>query len=255
MSSPLPQHAFSVEYRDRVRSSILANARSDDRVISGAALGSDAAGETDRWSDIDLTFGLKDGTPLERVLDDWTKYLERDFSAVPLFDIADRATVYRVFLFPGNLQVDLSFTRGFAAQYGPRFRLLFGTALKREPAEGTPPEHIFGLGVHHAVRARYCIERGRYWQAEYWISGVRDHALWLACHRRGLEPYHGRGYDRLPRDVLALAAEGLVRSLDRRELGRALSRVTSLLVQEGSEVDLAQRVVGPLRELGEDAWV
>ncbi len=31
--------------------------------------------------------------------------------------------------------------------------------------------------VHHAVRARICIERGRYWQAEYWISDALLTAL------------------------------------------------------------------------------
>ncbi len=52
--------------------------------------------------------------------------------------------------------------------------------------------------MHHAVRARYAIERGRLWQAEYWTSAVRDHALMLACKRLGLEAGLGRGFDALP---------------------------------------------------------
>ena len=70
--------------------------------------------------------------------------------------------------------------------------------------------------MHHAVRARFCIERGRWWQAEYWISGVRDQALALACHRRGLAVAHGRGLRRpasgrarpVRRHAGALAAAG-----------------------------------------------
>ena len=46
--------------------------------------------------------------------------------------------------------------------------------------------HIFGLGIHHAVRSHFCIERGRLWQAEYWISSTRDQGMTLACHRLGL---------------------------------------------------------------------
>jgi hypothetical protein len=46
-----------------------------------------------------------------------------------------------------------------------------------------------------SLRARFCIERGRYWQAEYWISGVRDYTLSLACDSRGLPAHHGRGFE------------------------------------------------------------
>ena len=70
---------------------------------------------------------------------------------------------------------------------GPKFKLLFGAAVQRPHPERPTAHHLFGLGVHHAVRARFCIERGRPWQAQYWIGGVRDQALLLACLRRGLE--------------------------------------------------------------------
>ncbi len=87
-----------------------------------------------------------------------------------------------MFLLPGCLQFDLSFTPAsvFGAG-GPKFRLLFGDAVEK-PYAGPPDAHeLFGYAVHHALRARVCIERGRYWQAEHWISGVRDYALSLAC--------------------------------------------------------------------------
>lgn len=38
-------------------------------------------------------------------------------------------------------------------------------------------QELFGYALHHALLARFCIERGRFSQAEYWISGVFRHAL------------------------------------------------------------------------------
>ena len=104
--------------------------------------------------------------------------------------------------------------------------------------------------MHHAVRARFCIERGRLWQAEYWISGVRDQALALACHRGGLAVAHGRGFDDLPQDVLAQFDDTLVRSLKAEELRRALSSAVSGLLRESAEAaELAARVEAQLSEL------
>jgi hypothetical protein len=100
------------------------------------------------------------------------------------------------------------------------------------------------------VRARFCIERGRVWEAQYWVAGVRDEALGLACRRRELPTRWGRGYDKLPPEVLTLAEQTLVRSLERAELLRALSAAVDLLFREASEApSLAARVEAPLREL------
>ena len=58
---------------------------------------------------------------------------EFEFDAVSLFDLPFLSTLYRVFLFPGSLQVDLSFTPGreFGA-LGPKFRLLFGSLARTQ---------------------------------------------------------------------------------------------------------------------------
>jgi hypothetical protein len=172
---------FTVEERNRVCGRLLEMACSDPRIVAGAAVGSLATGGGDRWSDLDLTFGLANGTTVTELLADWTTELNRRFDAVHLFDVALMSTVYRVFLLPGGLQVDLSFTpgAGFGA-LGPSFALLFGRAVDRDHLPPPSARHLLGLGVHHALRARLCVERGRPWQAEYWISGVRDQALSLA---------------------------------------------------------------------------
>ena len=182
------------------------------------------------------------------MLADWTKAVDDEFGAVMLFDLPSRSWIYRVFLFPGALQVDLSFApdADFAPR-GPRFSLLFGTAgAEPETIPPASPQHLFGLGVHHAVRARICIERGKVWQAEYWISDLRDQALGLACVARGLAPEYGRGFDALPVEVLDHAASALVRSLDRAELERALSTSIGLLLREAASAHLDTGRLDPM---------
>ncbi len=244
---------FSVEDRERVHERVLELAASDPRVVAGAVLGSLAVGVDDRWSDLDLMFAVADGVTVSEMLADWTDTLASELDAVGLFDLPFRTTTYRVFLLPGCLQLDLSFTpaRDFAPA-GPNFRLLFGVAGAQLPADApTPASDLFGLAVHHAMRARFCIERERHWQAEYWISTLRDHALSLACRRRGLPEHHGRGFDDLPAEVLDGFSSALVRSFERDELLRALSSaITMLLAESGEAGELAARVEPQLRELG-----
>jgi hypothetical protein len=108
---------FSVAQRDRTRSLLLERAHEDARIVAGAVVGAEARGRVDRWSDLDLTFGLAEDASLDAVLADWTRALADQLDAVSLFDVWRGATVYRVFLLPGNLQVDLSFTP--RAEFGP----------------------------------------------------------------------------------------------------------------------------------------
>src|SRR5689334_6178674 len=130
---------FSVEDRDRVRDRVLRLAREDKRVCAGAIVGSLALGQEDRWSDIDLTFAVADDSSLNDVLEDWTKVVVGEFGAAQLFDLPSGASVYRVFLLPGSLQFDLSFTP--ASQFGaigPKFKLLFGSAVPKPQVEPAP---------------------------------------------------------------------------------------------------------------------
>jgi hypothetical protein len=242
---------FSVEDRDRVRDRVLTIASSDPRVVAGAVVGSLALHEGDRWSDLDLTFAVVDGVPVLDVLSDWTRTLVDTFAAVVLFDLPAGASLYRVFLLPGCLQFDLSCTPAAAfGATGPRFRLLFGDAVAKPHTPAPSPHELFGYAVHHALRARFCIERGRVWQAEYWISGLRDYALHLACLRRDLPARNARSFDDLPNDVRDAFKDALVRSLDRDELLRALGVAIAGLLRETAQVrEMAAQVEPHLREL------
>jgi hypothetical protein len=241
---------FTPAERERVRERLVEIAASDRRVISAALVGSLAAGEQDRWSDIDLTFGVDDAVPIEDVLDDWARRMDEEFDAVWLFDLAVRGTTYRVFLLEGWLQVDLSFTPASKFRQGsPRFKLLWGTHTTSDFPRPSSRE-VFGWGVVYSRAARASIDRERWWQAEFHISALRDNALTLACLRRGIRTGYGNGFDELPTSVAASFDEALVRSLNRDELLRALkSAVGGLLREAGDVQDLARSVEHQLLQL------
>jgi hypothetical protein len=242
---------FSVEDRNRIRDRVLQLADSDARVVAAAVVGSLALGEGDRWSDLDLTFAVADGVPLQDVLEDWTRPLVAEFDAAHLFDLPSGTSIYRVFLLPGCLQFDLSFTP--ASSFGatsPRFKLLFGNAVEKPYLPQPSAHELFGYAVHHVLRARFCIERGRFWQAEYWISSTRTYAMNLACLRYGLSASNGRGFDALPPDMRDSFRGALVVSLERDELLRALGCAIERLLREGDAVPaLAAKVAPQLRML------
>src|SRR2546423_1487743 len=226
-------------------------AEEDERVVAGAAVGSLAVGSGDRFSDLDLTFGIADGVPVAHVLDGWTRTLTEERAAVQLADLEAGPTIYRVFLLPDALQFDLSMTS--AAEFrpaGPRFQLLFGetapdeSEVRRRSQGGifipTPAVagDLFGWGIIYALHARACIERGRVWQAEHYVGAVRDHALSLACVHRGLPAVHARGYDQLPLETLAVFDRTHVASAEPDALRGALAASALALLNQGTEADV-----------------
>src|ERR671935_78366 len=112
------------------------------------------------------------------------------------------------------------------------------------PAAG----ELIGMAWLYALHVRSSIARGRLWQAEYMLSGMRDHVLALACVRHGVPAHQGRGLDDLPPDVTRPLAESLVRSLDAAEIKRAFAATTDALLREIElvDADLARRLAGPL---------
>jgi len=245
---------FTPEARARLRDQLVEAAGSDPRITAAALTGSSAAAVEDRWSDIDLALAICDEADLGEVIADWTDRMYREHGAVHHVDVTRGGTVYRVFLLASTLQVDLAFSP--ATEFGaiaPTFRLLFGTATSQPAASAPAAAQLIGLGWLYALHARSSIARGRLWQAEYMISGVRDHALALACLRHGVPAVQGRGIDRLAPDVTAAAAGALVRSLDIAEIRRAFGVASEALLIEIAQTDagLADRLAGPLRALAD----
>jgi hypothetical protein len=238
---------FTTEDRRQAQEHLVRRAEEDPRIVAAALVGSSAGGG-DRWSDLDLTLGVADESSVAEVLADWTRDAAESLGAVRLFDLEAGPSLYRVFLLPGCLQVDVSFTP--AAQFGaigPHFGLLFGETTERAPLSAPSIDHLFGLGVHHALRTRICVERGRLWQAHYWLDELRHELLSLMCVRRGLRPAHARGADDLPASLRSALVGTLVRDLARTELLRALRQAVQLLAAEGAE--LTRPVADRLREL------
>lgn len=238
---------FSPEERFRIRSEILEYGRRDTRIVGAAVTGSAAAGREDRWSDIDLAFGVRDATELGDVLNDWTAYIYDRQKALHHVDVLAGAWTYRVFLLPKTLQMDLAFTpaQEFRA-LAPSFELVFGRA---QPPQYSPPPRvsdIVGLGWLYALHARTSIARGKSWQAEYMISGLRDHTLALACLHQGLPAVHGRGIDQLTKDVRADLEGSLISRLDKEHLSRAFAITLDTFLSQIKRVE--PELEGRLRE-------
>jgi hypothetical protein len=241
---------FTVEERDAVRGRLLELAQDDPAVSAAAITGSAAAGSADRWSDIDLAFGIRGD--VSRALLHWTSVLYAEFAALHHWDLPFGSSIYRVFLLPGCLEVDIAFTpESDFGQRGPNWRTVFGATVEVPTTEPPTRDELVGLAWHHVLHARICIERGQPWQAEWLISGVRDHVLALACVRLRYPARFAKGTDLLPRDVTATVEPALVGSLDEAELRRALGVAGAALAAELERTDeaLGERLRPVLEEL------
>jgi hypothetical protein len=243
---------FTPAERSDLRDALVAAARADARIAGAALTGSASVGAEDQWSDIDLVLGLAPDADQSAVLADWTARMYAEHAAVHHTDMWAGHTIYRVFLLQSTLQVDIGFAPAdeFGA-FAPTFRLLFGEAAEQEPWKAPDPLSLVGLGWLYALHARSSIARGKAWQAEYMISGVRDHVLMLMCLRHDVPHSQGRGLHLLPSETAATMDPTLVRSLDPVELQRAFRASVDRLLTEIEYVDaeLAVRLAGPLREL------
>jgi predicted nucleotidyltransferase len=242
---------FTPEDRERVRARLLELAGEDDRVTGAAITGSAAEGGEDRWSDVDVYLGLAEDADMSVVMADWTARLSDELGAVHHWDLPSGRAIYRVFLLPNRLQVDVAFTpeSNFGAS-GPAFRVVFGEPVEKALAQPPSTDDLTGPGWLFVLHARVAIERGRTWQAAHWIDCVRDQTLALASVRLGERADHARGAHLLPREVTAPLEETLVRSLDAGELRRALRAATEAFLAEVRESDsgLATRLEPVLRE-------
>ncbi len=136
---------------------------------------------------------------------------------------------------------------------GPECKLVSGSARTAMPVAGPATGYLIGFGWLYALHARSSIARGKLWQAEYMISGMRDTALSLACVRHGLPASLGRGLDGLPGDVSGAFADSLVRGIDAAELARAYVAAVRVLMVEIRLVDagVAARLEVAMAQLAE----
>lgn len=241
---------FTVEDRDCVRARLLTRAEADGAITGAALTGSLADGHDDRWSDTDLVLAVRgELTPVANL---WTRWLCDELGALHHWDLPAGPRIIRVFLLPGGIEVDLTFTA--EDQFGPRgpqWRTIFGQPQPLEPFPAPDPGHLAGLVWHHALHARICIERGHWWQAEHWISATRDHAITLACLRLGYPAHYAKGSHLLPEVLTAPLEATLIRSPSEPELRRALAATITVVTSELERSDpaLAARLRPILTEL------
>ena len=243
---------FTPDDRAALRDTLIDAARGDARISGVALTGSASMDAEDRWSDIDLAFGVATGADRGALIADWTERMYGAHEAVHHMDVMAGAALFRVFFLRNTLQVDLAFWP--ESEFGaiaPTFRLVSGRARERPAFLNPSAESLIGMAWLHALHARSSIARGKVWQAEYMISGMRDHVLALACVRYDVPAAQGRGMDMLPAEVTDPVTAALVRSLDPAELRRAFARACELLLVEIESVDaeLARRLAAPMREL------
>jgi len=243
---------YTAAERDELRRELLALARADPRITGGAITGSASMDREDAWSDIDLAFGVRRADELPAVLQDMTEHMHAHHAAIEHLDVIRNPWIYRVFLLPSTLQVDLAFAPAdaFGAR-APTFRLVFGVAQEPKHAGAPIVDELIGYAWLYAIHVRSSIARNKVWQAEYMIGNVRDHVLAIACRRLGLPAVEGRGMDALPQEVTGPLRDGLVRSLDVSELRRAFGVVIDALLREIETHDpgLSARLRDVLRAL------
>lgn len=243
---------FTDEEREQIRIELVSCAKNDSRIAGAAHTGSAASGLMDRWSDIDLALCLAPGSNLNEVLTDWTDRLYGKYQAVTHHDLRYGNTLFRVFLLKSTLQIDLAFWLHdeFAAM-GPNFKLIFGAAKDSGAVPAPAAQDLIGMAWLYALHVRSSILRGRIWQAEYMLSGMRDQVLALACLREGLPAAQARGVDDLPPEITNSAVECLVRSLAAAELKRAFCATMRALLNEIEcvDIELTKSLAGPLNTL------
>jgi hypothetical protein len=243
---------FTPDEREHLRGELVAAAQQDANLCGAANTGSAAASRLDRWSDIDLALCLKPTSSHDLVTAEWTARLYQRHSAIAHMDVMRGPTLFRVFLLRSTLQVDIAFWRAedFGA-IGPNFQLIFGEPKPPAPEAQSNPQPLIGMAWLYALHVRSSLARGRVLQAEYMLSGMRNHVFELTCLRCSVMAKQGRGLDDLPALERDAAAKCIPRSLDPSELKRAFQYTIDALLREIRHVDgeLESKLAGVLKNM------
>ncbi len=229
---------FTPDQREQLRNELVSAAQNDSNLCGAAHTGSAASQRLDRWSDIDLALSLRPTASHDQVVAEWTERLYQRHEAIAHLDVMRGATLFRVFLLKNTLQVDIAFwsASDFAA-IGPNFKLIYGDA--QQPRPFPPPDRngLLGMAWLYALHVRSSLARNRALQADYMLSGMRNHVFELTCLRCGVIAQQGRGLDDLPQSERDIAAACIPQSLEPPELKRAFQNTMRALLREIRHVD------------------
>jgi hypothetical protein len=245
---------FTPDQREQLRDELVSAAQRDSNLCGAAHTGSAASLHLDRWSDNDLALCLKPTASHEYVVAEWTDRLYQHHEAVAHVDVMRGATLFRVFLLRNTLQVDVAFwSAADFAPIGPNFKLIFGDAQEPRPTPQPNRNGLIGMAWLYALHVRSSIARGRSLQADYMLSGMRNHVFELTCHRCGVVAQQGRGLDDLPPLETDSATACIPQSLEPKELKRAFQNTMRALLREIRylDIELETRLSAPLNAITE----
>lgn len=228
---------YSIEERKRVQDFLITKAKADQRISDAAIVGSESIGANDQWSDIDLSFGIKEGFSISKVIDDWTSILETECSAGQLLDVTYQNSIFRVFLLPNCLQIDLSFTP--ASKFGAitdNFLLLFGQQKETSKQQPPNPQDVYGYALLYTLKIKRAIERTRYWQAFHYLNTCRQYVQQLACLKHQITPFDAKGFDDLPLALLSNLQRTIPQSIEEEDLRMALDCIVECLITTSNDI-------------------
>lgn len=227
--------AERLRIRNQVQDALINAAKSDSRITDAAIVGSEAVGNHDQWSDIDLSFAVADEHDLKAVLNDFTKVVEENYDCNQLLDIHHLDSIYRVFFLHNCLQIDLSFTP--SSKYKaltPYFKSIFGKEQSIPSSRLPDPKQLYAYASLYALKCKRAIERENFWQALTYLNNCRNFVLKLACIKYGQIPSDEKGYDALPTEFYNELKKTQPSTIDDMSLRVALKYLVHLLLSFGT---------------------
>ena len=249
---------FTPEEREETAGRVSRLLGNDSRIDGVVVVGS-LAGQSDRWSDIDIEAVVRDDEDLAAVTADWVENLYEFLPVVHHFETAFGDTLVRGFLLENLLELDLAFeqARRFSI-WGPA-RVVFDRSGRVTDAADAPAQDELrtsdrageaGFAWHDVLHACTAVRRGRPWQGLWYMERIRNRTLQLAQERRGFYADFFDYVDDLPVEELALLEDTLGVSLSSESLIGAIEVATRAFLAElrHGEPALANRLEDPLLE-------
>jgi hypothetical protein len=250
---------FSERDRSITLDMTLTLVQGDPRIEAAVVTGSLGAGRADRWSDIDLDLVVGDAHPCESVAAAWVKRLYDEFPVVHHYETAFGSTLVRGLFLDNGLLLDLAFTPSADFAVWAPVRVVYDrvggvTRSAANPASSSVTPDRAGEAAfawHDILHARTAMERGRRWQALYFVQRVRNRTLTLAAARHGLDANEFKDVDELPAAATSGLQDSLIDDLEPAKLRTALEAAARAFLAElrQGDSDLADRIAEYVTDL------
>lgn len=247
---------FTPTDRDETLARVLTLLETDPRIEAAVLTGSLGAGRADRWSDMDVAGVVGGGESCEEVAADWVARIYRELPVAHHYETAFGTTLVRGFLLDSGLVVDLAFTPSGDFSVWAPVQVAFdrtGTASKAaDSPESWSPTPDWrteaGFAWHDVLHGCVAANRGKPWQALYYLQRVRNRTLALASERHGFDADEFTHVDELPPNERDPLLATLVSDLERASLLYAIEVAARAFLDELRRGDptLADRLAPPV---------